>query len=573
MSSAVTMAEAWLARRGDPNPGLRFEDDAWSWSEVVNRAVHRASLWSELRLPGPPHIALLLDNVPEHVWWLGACALSGSVVVGANPTHPGPALADELAHTACQLLVTDVSHLGLVDGLDLGPGIGVVSRDNPRVIVVDADGLEAPAVTGAAEEVAEAKSEQAVAPLALGDSDSSMAYPADPVEPSTLGYLIFTSGTSGAPKACRCTQGRMALYGSSLAQRYELGPGSTCYLAMPLFHSNALMAGWSPAVVGGAEIALPTRGRFSASGFLPDVRRHGATYFNYVGRPLSYVLATPERTDDADNPLTHVFGNEAAPGDVDRFARRFGCHVSENYGSTEGGVAVSRTAETPLGAMGRVPEGGLVLHEDGSECSIAEFDAEGRLANAADAVGELVSTTASAVFEGYWENDEANEKRTRQGRYWTGDLVYLDRDGFLWFAGRADDWLRVDGENFAAAPVVRVVERHPDVVMAAIYAVPDPTVGDQVMVAVQLRPGAVFDGEEFARFLGDQPDLGPKWWPRYVRVSDELPTTATAKILVRQLRLEGIMCADPVWERSGGPGSDYVAVSSPERQPASSTEG
>jgi fatty-acyl-CoA synthase len=222
--------------------------------------------------------------------------------------------------------------------------------------------------------------------------------------------------------------------------------------------------------------------------------------------------------------------------------------------------------------MGRIPDGTLVLHEDGSECAVAEFDEEGRLSNATDAVGELVSTTASAVFEGYWENDEANEKRTRQGRYWTGDLVYRDRDGFLWFAGRSDDWLRVDGENFAAAPVARVVERHPDVVIAAVYAVPDPTVGDQVMVAVQLRPGAAFDGEEFARFLGSQPDLGPKWWPRYLRVSDALPTTATAKILVRQLRLEGTSCTDPVWERSGRPGSGYVVVPSQASQASESPQ-
>jgi fatty-acyl-CoA synthase len=551
MSSAVTMADAWLARRNDPNPGLRFEDSTWSWSEVVDGALRRAARWAQLRRSGPPHVALLLDNVPEHVWWLGACALTGSVVVGANPTHPGPALAGELAHTACQLLVTDRAHLDLVEGLDLGPGIGVVAQGNQRVIVVDGEG-------GPEQDV---------------DGGVDVDRDADGVDPARLGYLIFTSGTSGAPKACRCTQGRMALYGTSLAQRYALGPGSTCYLAMPLFHSNALMAGWSPAVVGGAQIALPTGGRFSATGFLPDVRRHGATYFNYVGRPLSYVLATTERPDDADNPLTHVFGNEAAPGDVDRFARRFGCDVSENYGSTEGGVSVSRTSETPSGAMGRAPEGALVLHEDGSECSIAEFDEDGRLANAIDAVGELVSTTASAVFEGYWENDEANEKRTRQGRYWTGDLVYRDQGGFLWFAGRSDDWLRVDGENFAAAPVVRIVERHPDVVMAAVYAVPDPTVGDQVMVAVQLRPGSTFDGDQFARFLSEQSDIGPKWWPRYIRVSNALPTTATAKILVRQLRHEGTSCSDPVWERSGAPGSGYEAIPRQEAQPGTAAQG
>ncbi len=517
-----SMADAWLAHAGDPNPGLRFGDREWSWGEVVDDALRRAAWWTGLRRPGPPHVAVLLGNVPEHVWWLGACALSGAVVVGANPTHPGPALAAELDHTGCQLLVTDREHLGLVEGLDLGPGIGIASTTNPRVVVVDAEPV--------------------------------VEWPA-PLEPEpggidaqTLGYLIFTSGTTGRPKACRCTQGRMLFVGAVLAERYALGPGACCYLSMPLFHSNALMAGWAPAVVGGSAMALPAGGRFSASGFLSDVRRQGVTYFNYVGRPLSYVLATPEQPDDADNPLRSVFGNEAAPGDVERFARRFGCDVSDNYGSTEGGVAVSRTPDTPEGALGPAPPGTRVVDDQGDECAVAQFDENGRLVNATAAIGELVSTEGSPSFEGYWDNEEADHDKTRNGWYWTGDLAYKDADGYLWFAGRADDWLRVDGENFAAAPVARILERHPDVVMASVYAIPDPVVGDQVMAAIQVSPGVEFDGAAFGRFLGDQADLGPKSVPRYIRVSTSLPTTATAKILVRQLRREGLECSDPVWE-------------------------
>src|SRR5207302_6203751 len=126
-------------------------------------------------------------------------------------------------------------------------------------------------------------------------------------------------------------------------------------MAMPLFHSNALMAGWGPALAGGAATTL--RRKFSASGFLPDVRRHGVTYFNYVGKPLTYILATPERPDDADNPLRRVFGNEGDERDVARFAERFGCPVTDNYGSTEGGAAVTRVPSQPRGALGPATEG------------------------------------------------------------------------------------------------------------------------------------------------------------------------------------------------------------------------
>src|SRR5699024_11048366 len=109
-------------------------------------------------------------------------------------------------------------------------------------------------------------------------------------DPDELFMLIFTSGTSGDPKAVRCTQWKAAFPGLMLSQRFELGQSDVCYLSMPLFHSNAVMAGWSVAVAAGASIAL--RRKFSASGFFTDVRRFGATYANYVGKPLSYVLAT-----------------------------------------------------------------------------------------------------------------------------------------------------------------------------------------------------------------------------------------------------------------------------------------
>jgi fatty-acyl-CoA synthase len=161
----------------------------------------------------------------------------------------------------------------------------------------------------------------------------------------------------------------------------------------------------------------------------------------------------------------------------------------------------------------------------------------------------VITAPHAGSFEGYYNNTEANAARTRNGWYWSGDLGYLDADGWLHFAGRDYDWLRVDGENFASAPVERIVGRFPGVVLVAVYAVPAPDVGDDVMVALQLEPGQRFDAAAFDEFLGQQRDLGVKWSPRYVRVTEELPITHTSKILKRQLRTEGWQCADPVWWR------------------------
>ena len=168
----------------------------------------------------------------------------------------------------------------------------------------------------------------------------------------------------------------------------------------------------------------------------------------------------------------------------------------------------------------------------------------------------MVSQTGATGFEGYWRNAEAEAARVRNGWYWTGDLAYRDENDFFYFAGRDYDWLRVDGENFAAAPVEELLQRHPDVVLASVYAVPDTVVGDQVMATLLLRPGSLVRPRSVRRLPGRQADLGTKWSPRYVRVADELPVTATTKVLKRVLRAEGWNTHDPVWWRPE-PGTTY----------------
>ena len=520
-------------RLGDQRTGLLFADRSWTHDEVLAAQAQRAAVLASLRQPGPFHVALLLDNVPEYIFWMGAAALAGAVLVGGNPTHRGDELARDLAHTECQLLVTDSQYAELVDGYDLGPSLPA-----HRVLVID----EATGDLRPGEPTAYGKLLAGAAGAPLPDQADTQ------VSEDSLGLLLFTSGTSGAPKACLCSQGRLARIGTIVTQMFELTPDDVCYLSMPLFHSNALMAGWAPALAAGATVAL--RERFSASKFIGDVRRYGVTYFNYVGKPLSYILATPELPDDGDNTLRRAFGNEAAEADVARFAERFGCTVQDAYGSTEGGAAVTRTPDTPRGALGRALAGTLIIDPDtGEECPRAVFDEHGRLLNAEEAIGEMVSQTGGAGFEGYWHNAEAEASRVRNGWYWTGDLAYRDEDDFFYFGGRDYDWLRVDGENFAAAPVEGVLQRHPDVVLASVYAVPDTVVGDQVMATLLLHEGRTFDPEAFGQFLAGESDMGTKWSPKYIRITDELPVTATTKVLKRVLRNEGWRCTETVWWR------------------------
>jgi fatty-acyl-CoA synthase len=462
---------------------------------------------------------VLLDNTAEYLFWLGAAALTRSVIVGINATYRGGELAQLIDYTDCQALVTSDSYADL-----LADAPSAVPAE--RVLHTDRDDYA----------------------RRLDAVDPSTEHPAAEVD--DLYLLIFTSGSTGFPKAVRCTQGRFARTGVHVKTVAELGPGKAVYAPLPFFHSSSLFTGLSSALQ--AKVPFASRARFSASKTMPDIRRTGATMLAYTGKVLNYILAVSPSPDDATSPLTFAFGNEASEEDIREFARRFGCAVRDSYGSTEGLIIIRRDASMPPGALGSADDNIRVFDPDtATECPRAEFDSAGRLANADAAVGEIVNVEPGETFEGYYRNEEANVSKVRDGIYWSGDLAYRDADGWFYFAGRSNEWLRVDGENFAAAPVENILARHPDVVLAAAYAVPAVDVGDDVMVALVLRDGATFDPESFIAFLGEQRDLSPKWVPRYVRIAPALPSTQTMKVLKRVLRAERWEVDDAVWWRPG----------------------
>lgn len=493
-----TAADLVLARRGDARPGLVFEGRTWTWGEVVAEAEERAG-WL-----GRRHVGILLDNTPDYVFLLAGAALSGAVVVGLNPTRRGEELARDIRHTDCQLVVTDRPEL--LDGLDLG-GAAVVDpgrADTPR--------------------------------------------PYQNPRPEDLFVLIFTSGSTGHPKAVKVSHGRAARSATGV----PFGPDDVLYAAMPLFHGNALFSNLLPAFNAGCRVVL--RRRFSASAFLEDVRANGCTFFNTVGRAIAHILATPPTDHDRDHRVKWVLGPETSEADKAAFTARFGPPIFDGYGSSENAVILhpARGSSQP-GPLGVAPPGtdiAVVDPETGEERPRARFDAAGTLLNPAEAIGEIVGRDAAGRFEGYYNDPEAEALRLRNGWYWSGDLAYRDEEGVFYFAGRTGDWLRVDSENFTAAPIERILARAPGVAGVAVYPVPDGRSGDQVMAAVEMAPGAAFDPEEFGRFLAGQPDLGPKWVPAYVRVTPHLPVTATDKLDKKPLRAAAWRTDDPVWRRA-----------------------
>ncbi len=525
-----TIAGLLLDRVGDSRTGLRTREQTWAWDEVVQESAARADLLRSLRGDGPFHVGVLLDNVPEFLFWLGGAALAGATVVGINSTRRGEYLEAEVRHTDCQLVVTDRPGLALLDGLDIGV-------DPSRFLLVDDPAY--------AQQVAAADRRPAADPS---------------ITPQTQMLLLFTSGTTGASKAVRCSQGRLARLGATNAVKFDIDRDDVSYCCMPLFHGNALMALWSPSLMVGACVALTPK--FSASGFLPDVRFHGATYFTYVGKAISYILATPERPDDADSSLTHGFGTEASPEDQAEFKRRFGAKLYEGYGSSEGAGMIRLAPEGPVTALGRPAHDDVCIVDPDTRrtCPPARQDRHGRVLNAEEAIGEIVNRSGAAAFEGYYKNPAADAERVRHGWYWTGDLGYADEDGYLYFAGRSGDWIRVDGENTSALHGERVLKRHPAVLAAGVFAVPDPRSGDQVMAAIEVPDGTCFDDLDLPAFLAAQEDLGTKGAPRFVRISSSLPTTGSGKLRKKEIQAEGWRTADSVyrWVGRGAPSYELM---------------
>jgi fatty-acyl-CoA synthase len=510
---SLTFADHVRARSSDDNVAIRFENETLTYRQWCAGVAERAALWLSILKDRPagsaPHIGVLLENTPEFTMWLGAAAVTGSVVVGINPTRRGAELARDITHTSCQIVVTEISQVALLDGLDLGAANGFI-------FVTESNEY--------------AESVHAYAGAVLPTFEEC------PVDPTDTFLLLFTSGTSGAPKAVVTSHQRLNFVAQSMNMIIALTPEDTTYICMPLFHSNALFTAWAPSLVYGSTIAL--RRKFSASEFLSDVRTFGATYFNYVGKPLTYVLATPEKADDRDNPLRRGFGNEGSEIDLLRFAERFDCKLTDGYGQTETGASIVRVPNMPTGSLGVAAQATITVRDPATnqECPRAIFDADRRLLNAEEATGEIVNG-GGGTFEGYWNNPEANSERIRDGAYWTGDLAYRDDDGFFYFAGRSADWMRVDGENFAGAPIEGILMRHPHVILAAVYGIPDFDMGDRVMAALQVQPGTTIDPVEFADFLRAQADLGPKWVPSFIQIVEDFPMTPSNKVIKRELVL------------------------------------
>ncbi len=271
--------------------------------------------------------------------------------------------------------------------------------------------------------------------------------------------------------------------------------------------------------------------RFSASQFWEDVKKYNCTEFNYIGGILSILLKAEPRSNDADNPLRCLFGGGASKEICETFEKRFGVSLTEGYGMSEIGLPLmSKPGARRPGSCGKVHKDYQVKVVDDNGMEVGP-----------KTIGEILVRPLkpySMLLE-YFGMPEKTIEAWRDLWFHCGDYMYFDEEGYFYFVDRIKDCIRRRGENISSFDIEKIVNAHPSVLESAAVAVPSELGEDDVKIYVILKPNEELKPEELIAFCEDQ--MAYFMVPRYVRIMDQLPKTATQRTQKAKLREEGVI--------------------------------
>ncbi|MEM9454957.1 MAG: AMP-binding protein [Myxococcota bacterium] len=581
-----TVADRWaqtLEQVGPDKPLLVFIDGegdspvrSVTYGEM-DAASNRVASWARsIGVARGDCVALLMNNQPEYVMiWLGLAKL-GVTTALVNPALKGGSLEHAIGLCGAEVLVHGSDLQDSVDSLSTAGSMRIIRVRAP-------DG----------------------APGASPDEEALdlSRFPADPVDPGARAgveitdtlFHIFTSGTTGLPKAARIHHLKVVGGGSVFSRFYGVGQVDRIYCCLPLCHSSATIIGLGTTLRVGATLVL--RRRFSASRYFADCAEHGATVGMYIGELCRYLCATPPGPHDREHSLRLVLGNGMRPDVWSTFVERFGVpRVGEFYASTEGNANLLNTDNT-LGAVGFVsrlierqypvkliavdPETGEVKRDPQTGlCVLAATDEPGEL------VGLVDNRDVTRRFDGYTQEADTRRKLitdvSAEGDVYfrTGDLLRKDADGYMYFVDRIGDTFRWKGENVSTTEVAQVLGAIPGVLEANVYGVKLPGHdGRAGMAALTLREGTdpdeldpdeldpgELDPDEFDpdEFDPDEFDPDEFDWDRLARAAHEHLADYAVPVFVRivsKMKITGTFKHQKVHIRDEG--ADPSVVSDP----------
>jgi crotonobetaine/carnitine-CoA ligase len=462
----------------------------WTYAEFDDLVAGVAGGLAGRGVKAGAAVHLALANSPAFVaTWLAAARL-GAWIVPSDPTSSGPELAGHLARTA--------PAVGLC-GADRRPAYLGAATGGPQVLAVDEDDTELGDLQGP--------------PVARPDVDEPA--PRDPAA------VMFTSGTTSAPKGVVVTQANYAFAGDVMAAAAGLRASDRQLVVLPLFHANAQYYSFASAISVGASVALMPA--FSASGFLDQAARHAATHASLFAAPMRMILAK-EPEPELDLRLTHCwYAQNVTTDQYETLAGLLGCRPRQLYGMTETIPAVLTNR-----AVGAVPDA-MGLPTLGCDVDLRSADGDEPVADGD--TGEVVvrGEPGLTLFDGYLDDPDTTARSFRAGRFRTGDLAHRDGEGRFYFDGRRSDILKVAGENVSVVEVEAVLAAHPGVLEAAVVGEPD-AMRDEVPVGfVVQQPGRPpLDPADLAAWCAER--LAKSKRPVRIDVVAELPRTSVGKI-------------------------------------------
>ena len=437
-------------------------------------------------------VAIVLPNGPEAASAFLAVA-SAAVAAPLNPAYGAEEFDFYLGDLGARALI-------LAAGAE-SPARGAAARRGIPVFE-----LEAGAAAGLF---------SLAGPPASGRAEARPAAPEDPA------LALHTSGTTSRPKKVPLTHANLAASARQIAAALALGPGDRCLNVMPLFHIHGLIAAvLSSLAAGGSVFCAPG---FNALRFFSWLEAGGATWFTAVPTMHQAVLArAPRNPGAAAKAGLRFVRSSSAPLPrtvMQALEAEFAAPVIESYGMTE---ACHQMTSNPLPPAAR--KAGTVGVAAGPEIAVLRSD--GSVAKAGEA-GEI-AIRGESVTPGYEDNPEANREAFRGGWFRTGDLGAVDADGYLTISGRLKEIINRGGEKISPREVDERLMEHPAVAQAVTFALPHPTLGEDVAAAVALREGAEASEGELRRFAGAR--LAAFKTPRRVVFVDEIPKGPTGKL-------------------------------------------
>jgi long-chain acyl-CoA synthetase len=452
-------------------------------------------------------IGLQLPNIPQFVIAYFGILKAGCVVVPMNVLLKAAEVAFQLGDSQAKALITWA-------GTTEQAARAVVAADVKHLFVVSTPGTP-PATVGTPIESLFAAADPDAAPL-LHQSD-----------PGDTAVVVYTSGTTGTPKGAELTHFQLLMNADTPGRLFGVRDDDIVLVALPLFHVFGLSSQLNVCMRFGATMSLLPR--FEPAKVLEVIREHGITVFE--GVPTMYValLNHPGVTDEDVKTLrVGVCGGASLPAEIlDRFEAKFGIVILEGYGLTETASTTTfnvSAQERKIYSVGK-PIWGVDVEIWG--------DGERVQARGAQHVGEVMIRGVN-VMKGYYNDPQATDAAFTRGWMRSGDLGYIDDDGFLFIVDRKKDLVIRGGYNVYPREIEEVLYAHPGVAAAAVIGVPDERLGEEVKAFVVARAGVTLTQDEIIEFVKER--VAAYKYPRIVEFRSELAIGPTGKILKAALR-------------------------------------